>query len=234
MMATVTQQQSLFDESWNLYKKVVAADFMHHQRFMQLAADEIRNMENESPITILDIGCGDASPFIPLVEIRPVARYTGYDLSEVAIAYSRINLSETRVHFVLKTGNMTELILEEQQSYDLIYSSYVIHHLSDQEKYHFFQQIAKKLTPGGKLIYIDVVREDDHLIEQYLKEYTAKVLGWNILDVEEKQQIIEHVRQYDFPARYSDLLKWFSACSLQLVRTEWADDKHCFFSLKKV
>jgi predicted TPR repeat methyltransferase len=65
----------------------VAADFMHHKLFMQLAAEEIRNIDNEHPIAILDIGCGDASPFIPLLDIRSVAAYTGYDLSEVADAY---------------------------------------------------------------------------------------------------------------------------------------------------
>lgn len=232
-MATDKQQQTLFDRSWNLYKKVVAADFMHHQRLQQLAADEIHAMDNEHPIAILDIGCGDASPFIPLLDIRPVASYTGYDLSEVAIEYSRSNLSATQVPFELKTGNMTELILEENQTFDLIYSSYVIHHLSDQEKSSFFSQIAQKLNPGGTFIYIDVVRENNQSLDQYRKEYTMKVLGWDILDENEKQEVVDHVSQYDFPARHADLLAWFSASGMELIRVERGDEKHRFFSLKK-
>jgi ubiquinone/menaquinone biosynthesis C-methylase UbiE len=233
-MAIDSKQQTLFDRSWNLYKKIVAADFMHHQRLQQLAADQIRAMDNEHPISILDIGCGDASPFIPLLDIRPVANYTGYDLSEVAIEYSRSNLSSTQVPFTLKTGNMTELILEENQMFDLIYSSYVIHHLSDQEKYNFFSQIAQKLNPGGTFIYIDVVRENDQSLDQYRKEYTAKVLGWDILDENQKQEVVDHVSQYDFPARHTDLMQWFSDLGMELIRAEMGDAKHRFFSLKKI
>jgi ubiquinone/menaquinone biosynthesis C-methylase UbiE len=232
-MAKDPQQQTLFDRSWNLYKKIVAADFMHHRRLQELAADEIRVMESEQPISILDIGCGDGSPFIPLLDIRPVASYTGYDLSEVAIEYSRSNLSSIQVPFELKTGNMTELILKENQAFDLIYSSYVIHHLSDQDKSNFFSQIAQKLNPGGIFIYIDVVREDNQSLDQYRKEYTAKVLGWDILDQKEKQEVVDHVSQYDFPARNADLLVWFSASEMELIRAERGDEKHRFFSLKK-
>jgi len=233
-MAIDSKQQTLFDRSWNLYKKIVAADFMHHQRLQELAADEIRVMESEQPISILDIGCGDGSPFIPLLDIRPVASYTGYDLSQVAIEYSRSNLSATQVPFELKTGNMTELILEENQRFDLIYSSYVIHHLSDQDKFNFFSQIAKKLKLGGTFLYIDVVREDDQSLDQYRKEYVAKVLGWNILNDEEKQEVVDHVSQYDFPARQTDLMHWFSSLGLELIRAERGDAKHRFFSLKKI
>jgi ubiquinone/menaquinone biosynthesis C-methylase UbiE len=233
-MTTEHLKQSLFDTSWNIYKKVVAADFMHHKLFTQLAAEEIRNIDNEHPIAILDIGCGDASPFIPLLDIRYVAVYTGYDFSEVAIAYSRSNLSETNISFELKTGNMTELILEEKRVYDLIYSSFVIHHLSDPEKSVFFRQIADKLKPGGTFIYIDVVREEDQSLEQYLEEYTTRIQGWDFLDDKETQVVLEHILQYDFPAMYSDILQWFSDAGMELIRTESGDEKHRYFSLKKI
>jgi hypothetical protein len=59
------------------------------------------------------------------------------------------------------------------------------------------------------------------------------VLGWDLLDDEEKKQVIEHLTQYDFPARFSDLLKWFSESSMELIFAERGDEKHRFFSVKK-
>jgi ubiquinone/menaquinone biosynthesis C-methylase UbiE len=233
-MATASHQQTLFDRSWNVYKKIVAADYMHHKHFRQLAAETIVAMEKEHPITILDLGCGDASPFIPLLDIRPVAAYTGYDLSAVAIEYCRRNLSATKLPFELRTGNMTELIFEEKQAFDLIYSSYVIHHLSDPEKFNFFREIANKLKQGGTFIYIDVVREDDQSIDQYRQLYTEMVLGWDVLNEEEKQEVDGHLAQYDFPSRSVDLLEWFSASGMELIRTKRGDAKHRFFSLNKI
>lgn len=233
-MTTASHQQSLFDRSWNVYKKIVAADYMHHKRLRQLAAVEIRSIGTENPIAILDIGCGDSSPFIPLLDIRPVSGYTGYDLSAVAIEYCRRNLSATKVPFELKTGNMTELIHEEKQEFDLIYSSYVIHHLSDPEKFNFFREIANKLKHGGTFIYIDVVREDDQSIDQYRQGYTEMVLGWDVLDEEEKQEVVGHLTQYDLPSRSVDLLEWFSASGMELIRAERGDEKHRFFSMQKL
>lgn len=229
-MTTVTEEKSLFDKSWNLYKKIVAADYMHHKKLMELTAEAIHNMNAEHPINVLDIGCGDASPFIPLFDIQPVASYTGYDLSEVALEYSRVNLSKANVSFELKKGNMTDLIIEEKSDFDLIYSSYVIHHLSDAEKINFFREIARRLKPGGTFIYIDVVREDEHSLDQYLEAYTEKIMGWNILD-EEKNQIVDHISHYDFPARYSDLLNWFSEAGFTLKQKANGDDKHLFFCM---
>lgn len=230
-MATVTEEKSLFDKSWNLYKKIVAADYMHHKRLMQLTAEEIRNMNVDHPINVLDIGCGDASPFIPLFDIRPVASYTGYDLSEVAIEYSRTNLSNTKVAFELQKGNMTDLILEESLQFDLIYSSYVIHHLSDLEKLSFFKAIAQKLTSGGIFIYIDIVRGNDESLEQYLEAYISKIKGWDILSSEEKKEVIDHITQFDFPAKYIDLLNCFSEAGFKLRGKANGDDKHLFFCM---
>jgi ubiquinone/menaquinone biosynthesis C-methylase UbiE len=231
-MDPLIQQQALFDQSWNVYKKIVKADFMHHNLFMQLSAEEIRKIDSKNPISILDIGCGDASPFIPLLKIRPVASYTGYDLSEVAIAYSRKNLELTGITYELKTGNMTELIHTEPQTFDLIYSSFVIHHLSDEAKTNFFSAIAKKLKPRGKFIYIDVFRTNEISVDQYRREYAEIINNWSELDQEEKNLVINHISQFDFPAKETDLLQWFSDATLKVVNQQKADQKHIYFALE--
>ncbi len=232
-MDTLSQQQALFDKSWNVYKKIVKADFMHHNLFMRLSAEEIRKIDSKNPISILDIGCGDASPFIPLLEIRPVASYTGYDLSEVAIGYSKKNLESAGIPIELKTGNMMELIQTEVQTFDLIYSSFVIHHLSDEEKSNFFSSIAKKLKPRGKFIYIDVIRSFDKSVDQYRREYAEIINNWSELDQEEKSLVIDHISQFDYPAKPVDILGWFSTASMQVEQSEIGDEKHAFFSATK-
>jgi ubiquinone/menaquinone biosynthesis C-methylase UbiE len=212
---------------------VVDADYMHHQLFNRLTLEAVDEMKKEHPLQMLDIGCGDATPVLSLLENTPLESYTGYDLSEVALRTCAYNLSFLKQEVILKEGDMSTLIEQEEKSFDLIFSSYAIHHLDDRKKSSLFKKIASKLNPEGRLIYIDIFREEGLTLELYRKAYTEYILQWDAIDATEKSVVIDHINQFDLPAPLSAMHDWFSEAGMVIATMEKGDDKHLFLSLKK-
>ena len=78
--------------------------------------------------------------------------------------------------------------------YDVIYSSFALHHLPTAQKAEFFQRAAQRLHKGGLLLLVDVLREEDETLEVYHKRYC----GWlrsnfSALNGEEKDLICDHI-----------------------------------------
>jgi len=232
-MTAIKQPHQIFNDSWALYKKIVDADYMHHQLFTRLTAEVFETFKNEASIRMLDIGCGDADPVIPLIKSLPVTHYTGYDLSDVVLAKCGLNLSNLNVEFKLKQGDMKLIIDQEQGPFDLIYSSYAIHHLLDEDKQFLLKKISSLLRPGGLFIYIDIVREDGQLLEQYRAGYVDYIDQWSGISNVEKSAVIDHINQFDFPASFGDQKKWILDTSMNELKSVFGDKRHLFMALKK-
>ena len=227
------KQQELFDKSWGLYRRIVDADYMHHRQFAELTMEKLSFFPDKQPITLLDLGCGDGSPILPILKSKSINTYTGYDLSETAIDYCRMNLSTTAANLNLKCGDMTQLILQEENTFDVIYSSYAIHHLNDTDKAYLFKMIGKYLNEGGKFIYIDVFRDENISLEKYRKEYSDDILKWDIVDDREKAEVIAHISEFDKPAFISDIKSWLEDASLRIEDFYSSDKKHMLlYSIK--
>lgn len=232
-MTNNSNQQELFDKSWNIYRKVLDADYMHHKMFSKLTLEALTKFPSSKTISFLDIGCGDGAPVLQVLKYTPIETYTGIDLSETAIAYCRKNLFRTVPSLSLKCGDMSKLVLEDEGKYDVVYSSFAIHHLSDDAKSDLFKNIGKRLHAGGRFIYIDVCREEGQSLNLYRKEYADLISQWTAINTLEKSEVIEHINHYDFPAYLSDMKNWFESASMKIERIVKADNKHVFISLVK-
>ena len=160
----------VFSENWNIYQKIILHNYMHHAAFVKKTAEVFRKL-SQKKLRILDIGCGDAMALLPILQQAPVAFYSGYDLSPYALQMAAANLSSQHFPSSFKEGNMMMLIQEEKKQFDVVHSSFAIHHLQDDEKQKLFKACFDKLTPGGKMIYIDVFRQRGNTREQYIEDY---------------------------------------------------------------
>jgi hypothetical protein len=70
----------LFEE-WPVYEKLVVHDYMDHRAFFNRLQTEIVQ-RFERPVTILDLGCGDLTPILPLLTNVALYRYVGIDESD--------------------------------------------------------------------------------------------------------------------------------------------------------
>ena len=227
-----SHQQQLFNDSWGIYKKVLAADYMHHALFTGLAIQEAGKLTTHGSLAMLDLGCGDASYLLSFIEKLPISSYTGFDLSEVALHNTNLSTNKIKVDF--KLGDMLKLLEGEDRNFDIIFSSYAIHHYADAEKAILFKEISRKLKPSGCFLYIDLVREEGQSLEAYRQEYTHNVLRWDALHTAEQLAVTNHINQYDYPARLSDVYRFCTEAAMKVSHQVFGDKKHVFISVKKV
>ncbi len=199
----------VFSDNWDIYKKLMQCNYMHHAEFSQHTASLLSEL-NQQPLFILDIGCGDAIPVLPHLLSHGNINYTGYDLSGPALALADTNLKDVSGTISLKEGNMLGLLAEEKERFDLIISSFAIHHLLDEEKMILLQNCYQHLRPGGRMIYTDIFIDKQKDRESYLEEYINNIkLNWPLMKENEKQLIYDHILQFDFP---SSLNKTIDSC----------------------
>ena len=223
----------VFSEHWSIYQKMILHNYMHHEEFAGKTADVFRELPKKN-LHILDIGCGDAVTLLPVLQQVPVASYTGYDLSSSALRLAAAHLNAHNFSSVLREGNMMALIQEEEKQFDLIHSSFAIHHLQDDEKRKLLQACFHRLLPGGKMIYTDVFRQQHISRDQYIEEYFSYIKNdWPLLAAYEKQPVYEHVRQYDFPSDLEETTGWIQLAGFSVLESYQPDHRHAMLILNK-
>jgi len=191
----------LFSKRWSAYEKVLKHNHMFHNEIYSDIKGYINKRKLNEPITILEPGCGDASQTIKLFKNIDVARYCGIDLSAFALNIAKHNLISLSSNIKLECVDMLVGMSSIDTMFDVVFTSYAIHHLSTEGKRQFFSLAADKLKDDGMLIYIDVMKEND---EQDRKSYIKSYLGhvnqyWSGLEQDEVKFINEHISNYDFP-----------------------------------
>lgn len=108
---------------------------------------------------VLDVGCGDGRTLALVLAARPEATGVGVDFSPpmLAAAAERF-VGDDRV--VLAQHDLS-VTLDEQPAaegpFDLVVSSFAIHHLDDAGKARVHQEIGSRLLPGGAFLHLEHV-----------------------------------------------------------------------------
>jgi 2-polyprenyl-3-methyl-5-hydroxy-6-metoxy-1,4-benzoquinol methylase len=97
-----------------------------------------------SPKSILDVGCGGGLFTLRLASLYPQAQIVGIDISRDAIAFAQERLKEhspplPNVQFIIPESPQ----LDETTSFDVVMSTLVCHHLSDEQVVSFFKQACR-------------------------------------------------------------------------------------------
>ncbi|MFO0892471.1 MAG: hypothetical protein U0790_25430 [Isosphaeraceae bacterium] len=74
----------------------------------------------------------------------------------------------------LIVGDIRDGLEQDHGTYDVVLSSFAIHHLSEAEKAIFFARAADRLGAGGMLLLVDTMREEGEDRAAYLEGYC----GW--------------------------------------------------------
>lgn len=223
----------IFSENWSTYQKLILHNYMHHAEFASKTVDVFKGLPKKD-IHLLDIGCGDVIALLPVLQKFPIASYTGYDLSPFALNMAAAHLNEQSFSSVLRKGNMITLIQEEEKQFDLIHSSFAIHHLQDDEKIKLLQACFDRLLSGGRMIYTDVLRQQRTSRDQYIEEYFSYIKNdWPLLAAHEKKLVCDHVRQYDFPGDFEETIAWIKSTGFIVSENYQPDHRHAMLVLNK-
>ena len=138
-----------------LYKLVTSPSF-HRSLMFALGADRGLTtyagafLKARSGMKMLDVGCGPAN----ILEYLPDLDYTGMDLNEKHIVSARRRYGD-RGRFIV--GDAARDLNQENDTFDLISISALLHHLSDDEARSLFRSIRPLLRPGGRIVTLDPV-----------------------------------------------------------------------------
>lgn len=203
-----------FFHVWDTYAKVVAANYMFHREIGEAVKAALRARFGDHPFSVLDLGCGDAATFAPILEDFAPKSYRGADLSEAALALAAKNLSRLACPVTLtQTDLMRELAAVEPV--DAIYVSFALHHLPTDRKAEFFRLAAQKLAPGGMLLLADVVREEGQSLGAYHTAYCDWLRrSMTALERSEQDAICDHLVNNDLPEPASVLRAQAEAAGL--------------------
>src|SRR5258706_3085744 len=97
---------------------------------------------------ILDIGCGPGK----ILERLPPVHYVGYEPNAhyVEQAVARFGAQGT-----FRNEQLTQLPVEERQTFDIVLANGVIHHLSDEQSNRLMSVAWEALKTGGRIITRD-------------------------------------------------------------------------------
>jgi cyclopropane fatty-acyl-phospholipid synthase-like methyltransferase len=195
-----------FFKAWSTYDQVLENNYMFHRELYQDVQHLLGNRYAEKPFTLLDLGCGSALHLAIALSNCSIKRYVGYDLSEIAIVHAKNKLSRLGCPVELHQSDLLEGLRGNREQFDLIFSSFALHHLSSVEKQDLFQLAYERLKKNGFLLLIDVMREEDEDLQLYLERYTSWLRSeWKSIQQKGLTAICDHIRNYDFPEMVSGL-----------------------------
>jgi SAM-dependent methyltransferase len=194
-----------FVDTWEVYRKLVAANDMFHRELYAEVEKRLTPADGQ-PFSLLDLGCGDAARLAPVLRRLPVSCYLGVDLSPVALELAAANLRKLSGAVAFQLGNILDTLAGEKEPVDVIFSSFVLHHLDADEQLAFLQGCRRHLRPGGTLLLIDVLRDEGQSLPDYLDAYIGVMeRDWTTLTPEECRYATTHVRHFDRPGTLGEL-----------------------------
>ena len=142
-----------------------------------------------------------------------IKSYTGVDLSEQAMQIGKQNVrpmlaNDAQCSFV--TDNMLGFVSKAANaSYDLVFASISIHHLQDSDKERLLHEVRRILKPHGTFMVIDIFLQEDEDRTSFMQDFVTYIRDcWVKLNTEQSESLVNHVLNFDFPAKLTIYESW--------------------------
>ena len=104
--------------------------------------------------TVLDAGCGTGTLTLLIKQAEPGAVVYGLDMDFQALSIAREKAHKAGKNIMLQLGSAACLPYPDA-SFDRVFASLMLHHLTRQDKQHMLQEAFRVLKPGGELHVAD-------------------------------------------------------------------------------
>ena len=108
---------------------------------------------------ILDIGCGTGTLVVLLKRQHASSQVVGFDPDPKALRRAETKAKRAAVTVQLNQGFADELPYEEG-SFDRVFSSFMFHHLEEQNREKMLKEVSRVLKPGGSFHLLDFAGVD--------------------------------------------------------------------------
>lgn len=220
-----------FFDRWTIYASMIAHDYMGHRDITSALS---RSLSKRSlPFSVLDLGCGDGSTTANAIRGLPVRKYVGVDGSEVALEQAQKTFSEADFEVTLVTSDFRDyLARSDVETFDVVVVGFAAHHLREPEKSAFVRGCFRLLVPGGDFYLYDVFRRKNEGRNEYVEAYADMIRkDWSGLSTKDKEGVIEHIREYDFPSTSRELSGYASLAGFETPARPEFEDRSRFHRL---
>ena len=158
-----------------------------------------------TPTRILELGCGTGNLTQLIAKRWPDSQITIVDISTEMLKETLKRLDSSNITPVESTF---ESLVFPDASFDLVMSSFSIHHMLDADKRLLFQQLAHWLTPVGFFVMADMlVPESEHLRDANIQEL-ERISIQNGASETHLQEWREHRKTLDHYASWPSIQQW--------------------------
>lgn len=157
---TVTGRQPEFDKYAKSYNKLhtqsVRISGEEPDYFARYKIDELARVSEvarrlHGGVAILDFGCGIGGSIPHFKELFPGARLSGTDVSEASLTMAREKFP-SGVQLDAFDG---ERLPFESDTFDIVFTSCVFHHIPPEERLACMREIQRVLKPGGEFFFFE-------------------------------------------------------------------------------
>lgn len=199
-------QFELFQQSWSIYQQILDANYMFHREISSELNQFCQRYFAGQAIKLIDLGCGDASQSIPVMNSLTIKHYTACDVSQIALDLAAVNLDQTAWPYSLNCQDMLTGLNTLNHTVDLIYCSFSMHHLNTAQKQQLFTAASRVLNQGGLFLLVDVVRDEEQTLSNYHQAYLDYAQQhWTQINSNDFATLSQHVSSSDLPEPFSQL-----------------------------
>jgi len=114
---------------------------------------------------VLDIGTGDGSTLALVLSARPVAEGVGVDFGEEMVRRARERFAgDARV--AIERHDLDDPLPADLGEFDLVVSSFAIHHLAPVRQRALYAEVFDRLRPGGRFVNAEHVASPTEELHQ--------------------------------------------------------------------
>ncbi|HEY7358841.1 MAG TPA: methyltransferase domain-containing protein [Ktedonobacterales bacterium] len=112
-------------------------------------------------VRALDVGCGTGTLALDVArQVGSAGRVCGIDPGAEQIARARAKTTRRGAPVEFQVGVIEQLVFSDQ-TFDVVFSTLMLHHLPASLKRQGLAEIARVLKPGGRLVIADFTRKQD-------------------------------------------------------------------------
>jgi ubiquinone/menaquinone biosynthesis C-methylase UbiE len=170
-------------------------NFVFHGKLRELRQRTINLADIHSGESVLDVGCGTGALAIEAyARVGAMGRVCGIDPGTQQVARARAKAARRNMPIEFQIGVVEHLPFHDQ-TFDVVLSSLMMHHLPASLKRQGLAEIARVLKPGGRLVITDFKRPEQrqgqpgrlHAGGSDMQELIALVQGAGFSQVETEE-----------------------------------------------
>lgn len=125
--------------------------FMREATFKRCLVEQAQISKGDH---VLDIGCGTGTLAVMVKQAHPQAEVVGLDGDAKVLEIARTKAAKAEVDLLFEQG-MSYQMPYQDNSFDRVLSSLMLHHLSTDNKRRTLLEVFRILRPGGELHVVD-------------------------------------------------------------------------------